>query len=44
MYGRDPKAVAALNMDDGGASLGAKPKEEVAGKRKAAAKDQIATR
>ena len=43
MYGRDPKAVAALNMDDGGASLG-KPKQEVAGQAKAKRKDQVATR
>jgi murein L,D-transpeptidase YcbB/YkuD len=44
MYGRDPKAVAALNMDDGGASLGAKPKQEVASQAKAKRKDQVATR
>jgi murein L,D-transpeptidase YcbB/YkuD len=50
MYGRDPKAVAALNMKDGGASL-APPKPEpkpdtIAGqeKPKKAAKDQVATR
>jgi murein L,D-transpeptidase YcbB/YkuD len=41
MYGRDSKAVAALNMKDGGASLGAKPKEQIAAKPK---KDQVATR
>ena len=41
MYGRDSKAVAALNMQDGGASLGAKPKEQIAVKPK---KDQVATR
>jgi murein L,D-transpeptidase YcbB/YkuD len=40
MYGRDAKAVAALNMPDGGASLG-KPKEQIATKSK---KDQVATR
>jgi len=49
MYGRDPKAVAALNMKDGGASLTPpKPKDEpadhIATKPKAAAKDQVATR
>lgn len=44
MYGRDPKAVAALNMNDGGASLGAKPKQEVAGQAKSKRKDQVATR
>ena len=31
LYGRDPKAIAALDMKDGGASLG-KPKQEVAAK------------
>jgi murein L,D-transpeptidase YcbB/YkuD len=31
LYGRDPKAMAALDMKDGGASLG-KPKQEVATK------------
>jgi murein L,D-transpeptidase YcbB/YkuD len=41
MYGRDSKAVAALNMKDGGASFGAKPKEQIAAKPK---KDQVATR
>ena len=41
MYGRDSKAVAALNMEDGGASLGAKPKEQIATKPK---KDEVATR
>ena len=41
MYGRDSKAVAALNMQDGGASLAAKPKEQIAAKPK---KDQVATR
>jgi murein L,D-transpeptidase YcbB/YkuD len=40
MYGRDSKAVAALNMQDGGASLG-KSKEQIATKSK---KDQVATR
>jgi len=42
LYGRDAKAIAALDMKDGGASL-AKPKQEQATK-KAAAKDQVATR
>jgi murein L,D-transpeptidase YcbB/YkuD len=42
LYGRDAKAIAALDMKDGGASL-AKPKEEQAAK-KAGAKDQVATR
>jgi L,D-transpeptidase YcbB len=52
LYGRDPKAMAALNMKDGGASLvppKADPKpDQVAGQPKpkpnAAAKDQVATR
>jgi L,D-transpeptidase YcbB len=45
LYGRDSKAMAALQMRDGGASL-AKPKTEVAGKPKPKAKpaDQVATR
>jgi murein L,D-transpeptidase YcbB/YkuD len=51
LYGRDSKAVAALNMKDGGASL-ALPKpdqkpDQIAGhaaKPKAPAKDQVATR
>jgi murein L,D-transpeptidase YcbB/YkuD len=45
LYGRDSKAMAALQMRDGGASL-AKPKTEVAGKAKPKAKpaDQVATR
>jgi murein L,D-transpeptidase YcbB/YkuD len=41
MYGRDSKAVAALNMKDGGQSFGAKPKEQIATKPK---KDEVATR
>jgi murein L,D-transpeptidase YcbB/YkuD len=49
MYGRDPKAVAALNMKDGGASLTPpKPKPEptntVLVKPKPSPKDQVATR
>ncbi len=40
MYGRDPKAMAALNMKDGGASLTAP--SELANKPKP--KDQVATR
>jgi murein L,D-transpeptidase YcbB/YkuD len=51
LYGRDAKAMAALNMKDGGASLAPKvdPKPEViAGqakpKPKASPKDQVATR
>ena len=44
LYGRDAKAMAALNMKDGGASL-ATPKEEVATpKAKAKPAGQIATR
>jgi murein L,D-transpeptidase YcbB/YkuD len=52
LYGRDAKAMAALNMKDGGASL-APPKEDakpetIAGqakpKPKAPPKDQVATR
>ena len=45
LYGRDSKAMAALQMRDGGASL-AKPKTEVAGKAKPKAEpaDQVATR
>jgi murein L,D-transpeptidase YcbB/YkuD len=46
LYGRDSKAMAALNMKDGGASL-AKPKEEMAApKAKPQPKpaDQVATR
>jgi murein L,D-transpeptidase YcbB/YkuD len=50
MYGRDAKAIAALNMKDGGASL-AEPKEkpeparDVAGQaKKTPRKDQVATK
>jgi L,D-transpeptidase YcbB len=47
LYGRDSKAMAALNMKDGGASL-ATPKEELAAPAKAKPKpkpaDQVATR
>jgi murein L,D-transpeptidase YcbB/YkuD len=47
LYGRDPKAMAALDMKDGGASL-AKPKEELATKPKPKTEpkpaDQVATR
>ena len=48
MYGRDPKAVAALNMKDGGASLippkeKPEPKDDIAAKPKPA-KNQVATR
>ena len=45
LYGRDSKAMAALQMRDGGASLAA-PKTEVAGKPKSKPKpaDQVATR
>ena len=43
MYGRDPKAMAALNMKDGGASLvPPKPKDDLAAKP--VRKDQVATR
>jgi murein L,D-transpeptidase YcbB/YkuD len=54
MYGRDSKAMAALNMKDGGASLAApaevagkpKPKagDNATAKPKAPAQDQVATR
>jgi len=53
LYGRDAKAMAALNMKDGGASLlppkpKPEPTDQVAGpakaKPKAPAKDQVATR
>ena len=44
MYGRDSKAVAALNMQDGGASLAAKPKPADPTAAKAKPKDQVATR
>jgi murein L,D-transpeptidase YcbB/YkuD len=43
LYGRDSKAMAALDMKDGGASL-AIPKEEVASPVKTKAKGQVATR
>ena len=45
LYGRDSRAMAALQMRDGGASL-ATPKTEVAGKPKPKPKpgDQVATR
>jgi murein L,D-transpeptidase YcbB/YkuD len=47
MYGRDPKAMAALNMKDGGASL-APPKpdsnDQIAVRPKPKPKDQVATR
>jgi murein L,D-transpeptidase YcbB/YkuD len=49
MYGRDAKAVAALNMKDGGASLTVpkekpEPADTVATKPKQPAKSQVATR
>jgi murein L,D-transpeptidase YcbB/YkuD len=49
LYGRDAKALTALNMKDGGASLvppKAKPGEQVAGQtpKKAKAADEVATR
>ena len=51
LYGRDSRAMAALDMKDGGASLALpkpKPEDEVAGegkpKPKAKAADQVATR
>ena len=49
MYGRDPKAVEALNMKDGGASLTPpkpkpEPADEIATKPKPVAKNQVATR
>jgi L,D-transpeptidase YcbB len=44
MYGRDPKAIAALNMKDGGASLAVPSDIAARPKPKAAAKDQVATR
>jgi murein L,D-transpeptidase YcbB/YkuD len=46
MYGRDPDAIDALNMKDGGASLSPpKPKpDEIIAKPKAKAANQVATR
>ncbi len=45
LYGRDAKAVAALNMKDGGASLTPpKPADEIAAKPKPASKNQVAAR
>ena len=45
LYGRDSKAMAALEMKDGGASLAPlKPKEEQAAKPKPKAADKVATR
>jgi murein L,D-transpeptidase YcbB/YkuD len=54
LYGRDSKAMAALNMKDGGASLtpptevaskkAPAPKDQAASKPKVAPKDQVATR
>ena len=49
MYGRDPKAVAALNMKDGGASLippkeKPEPKDDIAAKPRPAPSKQVATR
>ncbi len=46
LYGRDSKAMAALQMKDGGLSLGKKPAEQQAGQPKAKPKaaDQVATR
>jgi murein L,D-transpeptidase YcbB/YkuD len=44
MYGRDPKAMAALNMKDGGASLAVPSDIAAKPKPKPAAKDQVATR
>ena len=49
MYGRDPKAIEALNMKDGGASLTPpkpkpEPADEIATKPKPLAKNQVATR
>jgi murein L,D-transpeptidase YcbB/YkuD len=43
LYGRDPKATAALDMKDGGASLGKEKQEQAAPKAKAKP-DQVATR
>jgi len=43
LYGRDSRAMAALQMRDGGASL-ATPKTELAGKPKPKPADQVATR
>jgi len=48
LYGRDAKALTALNMKDGGASLAPpkpKPAEQVAGQKpKPKPADQVATR
>jgi len=47
LYGRDAKALTALNMKDGGASLvpPKKPAEQVAGQKpKPKPADQVATR
>ncbi|HSR00861.1 MAG TPA: L,D-transpeptidase family protein [Sphingomicrobium sp.] len=45
LYGRDAKAMAALNMKDGGASLTPpKPAEQIAAKPKPSSKNQVATR
>jgi len=46
LYGRDAKAMAALQMKDGGASLAVpkKPAEQVAGQAKPKPKAQVATR
>jgi murein L,D-transpeptidase YcbB/YkuD len=47
LYGRDAKVMAALQMKDGGLSLGKKPAEQLAGqpaKAKAKPTDQVATR
>jgi murein L,D-transpeptidase YcbB/YkuD len=45
MYGRDPKAMAALNMKDGGAGLAApKPADQIAAKPKPGASDQAASK
>jgi murein L,D-transpeptidase YcbB/YkuD len=50
LYGRDAKVMAALQMKDGGLSLGKKPAEQVAGQPKPKAKtepkpaDQVAVR
>ena len=44
LYGRDPKATAALDMKDGGASFGKPKQEQAAPKAKAKTADQVATR
>jgi murein L,D-transpeptidase YcbB/YkuD len=44
LYGRDPKATAALDLKDGGASLGKPKQEQASPKAKAKTADQVATR